>query len=191
MAKSNDKLEQFRAEYLCNFQRIEWNTTPGDATLLRILIESSRAKRGLEIGTATGYGAMVMGLGFERTGGRLTSVDPDAEMIAAARANVRKMQLHKTVSFIKGDALAVIPKLHGKFDFVFIDALKEDYLKYYQVIVPKLKRRAVIVADNVIQRAELMPDFLQAVRDDRHCLSVTVQASEEKGDGMLVIYRTK
>ena len=191
MSQTPDKIELFRAEYLRNFERIPWNTTPGDATLLRIVIESSRAKSGLEIGTATGFGAMMMGLGFERTGGTLTSVDPDAEMVATARANVRKMRLQKTVTFIKGDALKVIPKLPDKYDFVFIDALKEDYLKYYQAIVPKLKPRAVIVADNVINRAEEMPDFLHAVRDDRQCLSVTVQASDEKGDGMLVIYRTK
>jgi predicted O-methyltransferase YrrM len=190
MPTVKEKLAQFRNEYVRDFKRIEWNTTPGDAVFLRILIESSRAKRGLEIGTATGYGAMLMGMGFERTGGRLTCVDPDPEMVVTARDNIRKMRLQKTVSIVRGDALKVVPKLPGKFDFVFIDAFKEDYLKYFQAVVPKLKRKSIIVADNVIQRAEAMPDFLQAVREDPHCRSVTVQASAEKGDGMLVIYRT-
>ena len=91
MRPSADR-EQFRRDFVENFPRIEWNTTPGDAALLRILIESSRAKRGLEIGTATGYGAIVMGLGFERNGGRLTCVEIDPAMIEIARANIRKMR---------------------------------------------------------------------------------------------------
>ena len=115
------------------------NTTPGDARFLRILIESSRAKNGLEIGMATGYGAIVMGLGFERNRGHLTSIDIDAEMVATARANIRKMELQKTVTVVKGAALKVIPKLDGPFDFVFIDALKQEYLGYLRAVEPKLK----------------------------------------------------
>jgi len=184
-------LQQFRAEFIKNFARIPWNSTPGDAQFLRILIESSRAKSGLELGVATGYGAIVMGLGFERTGGRLTSVDPDAEMVQAARGNIRKMQLQDVVTVVKGPALKVIPRLEGPFDFVFIDAVKQEYLDYFRAVEPKLKARAVIVADNVIQHADAMRDFLDALQADPKYQSVIIQASEEKGDGMLVIYKGK
>ena len=122
--RSSIDLQQFRNDFIKNFQRIGMNTTPGDARFLRILIESSRAKNGLEIGVATGYGAIVMGLGFERNKGHLTSIDIDAEMVATARANIRKMELQKTVTVVKGAALKVIPRLDGPFDFVFIDAWK-------------------------------------------------------------------
>ena len=182
-------IEQSRAEFIENFARIPWNSTPGDARLLRILIESTKAKDGLEIGVATGYGAIVMGLGFERTGGRLTSVDPDAAMVKAAKANVRKMQLQDVVTVVKGDALKVIPKLDGPFDFVFIDALKEEYLQYFRAVEPKLKARAVVVADNVIAQAAAMRDFLAAVQSDPKYQKVIIRASDEKGDGMLVIYK--
>jgi predicted O-methyltransferase YrrM len=159
--------------------------------LLRILVEASRAKRGLEIGTATGYGAIVMGLGFERNGGHLTSVDPDLKMVKAARANLRKMQLQEVVTVVTGEALKVIPKLDGPFDFVFIDALKHAYLDYLRAVEPKLTARAVIVADNVIKFAHAMHDFLDAVQDDPRYQTVILRASDEKDDGMAVIYRGK
>lgn len=62
-------LHPFRQDFIRNFQRIAKNTTPGDAQFLRILIESSGAKRGLEIGTATGYGAWSWGWGSSRPAG--------------------------------------------------------------------------------------------------------------------------
>lgn len=189
--RTNPALQQFRAEFIGKFPRIPWNSTPGDAQLLRILIESTRAKNGLEIGVATGYGAIVMGLGFERNGGCLTSIDPDAEMVKAARSNIRKMQLQNVVTVVKGAALKVIPKLAGPFDFVFIDALKEDYLAYFRAVEPKLKPRAVIVADNVIKHASRMRDFLDAVQHDANYQAVTIRASDEKGDGMMVICKGK
>jgi predicted O-methyltransferase YrrM len=184
-------LNQFRADFICNFQRITKNTTPGDAQFLRILIESSRAKVGLEIGTATGYGAMVMGLGFEQTGGRLTSIDCDGEMVRTAREHVRQMQLQDVVTFVEGAALTVIPGLQDRFDFVFLDALKEEYLAYFRAVEPKLAERAIVVADNVIKHADAMQDFLDAVANDQTYQSVTIQASSEKGDGLMVIYKGK
>ena len=189
--RTTPAFQQFRADFIQNFQRIELNATPGDARLLRILIESSRAKNGLEIGVATGYGAMVMGLGFERNRGRLTSVEVDAGMVKTARANIRKMQLQAVVTVVRGDALRTIPKLAGPFDFVFIDALKKDYLSYFRAVEPKLAARAVVVADNVIKFADVMQDFLAAVQGDPQYQTVIIQASVEKGDGMAVIYKGK
>lgn len=184
-------LQQFRAGFIHDFARISMNTTPSDARFLRILIESSKAKNGLEIGVATGYGAMVMGLGFERNGGSLTSVEIDAAMVKTARANIRKMHLQKTVTVVKGPALKVIPRLEGPFDFVFIDALKKEYLQYFRAVEPKLAARAVVVADNVIKFADVMRDFLDAVQSDPAYQTVVIRASDEKGDGMAIIYKGK
>ena len=124
------KLQRQRERFLRGFKRIGLNTTPGDAAFLRFIVESSKATRGLEIGTATGHGAMLMGLAFERNKGHLTAIEIDADMVEAARANLAKMQLEKVVTVIEGDALAVIPTLKGRFDFVFIDAVKEELFKY-------------------------------------------------------------
>ena len=189
--RTRQDLQQFRMDFVKDFARIPWNTTPGDAQLLRILIESTKVKNGLEIGVATGYGAIVMGLGFERNGGYLTSIDPDAQMVKTARTNIRKMELQNVATVVKGDALKVIPKLDGPFDFVFIDALKQDYLRYLRAVEPKLKARAVIVADNVVKQAHAMRDFLDAMREDAKYQKVIVRASDEKGDGMMLLYKAK
>ena len=184
-------LDATRKAFVENFERINLNSTPGDAAVLRILVESTQAKRGVEVGTATGYGAILMGLGFERTGGELITVDIDPQMVRAARENLKKMGLDETVTVIEGDALEVLPQLEGEFDFVYIDAVKGDYLKYFKALEPKLVPGAVVVADNVIRSARSMPDFLQAIADDSKYLSTTIRASEAKRDGMMVIYKLK
>ncbi len=180
-----------REDFLQAFQRIGMNTTPGDAMLLRILIEAKGAKRGVEVGSATGFGAMNMGIGFERTGGHLTTIDIDPEMVRTCRENVAKIGLEKTVTVVEGDALAVLPKLEGEFDFLFIDAAKSDYMKYFEAIRPKLKPGSVIVADNVIRSAEAMRDFLDFMKESPDYEMVIVRASTEKDDGMAICYKLR
>ena len=154
------ELAAHRKQMIQDFQRTGLNTTPGDALFLRVVVESTRVTRGVEVGTATGYGAMLMGLAFERNGGHLTTIDIDPKMVAAARQNIAAMQLKETVTVLEGDALEVIPRLEGQYDFVFLDAVKSDYLKYFRAIEPKLAPGSVIVADNVIRSADAMQDFL-------------------------------
>ncbi|RME96039.1 MAG: methyltransferase domain-containing protein [Verrucomicrobia bacterium] len=180
-----------REKFIREFKRIGLNTTPGDAMMLRILVRASGAKRGVEVGSATGYGAINMGVAFEANGGTLETIDIDPKMVRAARRNVHLMGLDRTVKVIEGDALEVLPKLEGIYDFVFIDALKRDYLKYFKAIEPKLRTGAVIVADNVIRFADDMRDFLDYVGNSPDYEMVTIRASEEKHDGMAIIYKLR
>jgi predicted O-methyltransferase YrrM len=184
-------LQKAREAFIKNFQRINLNTTAGDAMFLRIMVEASGVKRGVEVGTATGFGAINMGMAFERNGGELVTVDIDPKMVAAARRNIAAMKLDKTVVVKEGDALKVLPELGGQFDFAFLDAVKSDYLKYFEILEPKLKPGAVIVADNVIRSADAMRDFLDRMASDPDYHMVIIQASQEKRDGMAVIYKLK
>jgi len=176
--------DEQREEFIKNFKRIGLNTAPDDAMILRILVQASGAKRGIEVGSATGYGAINMGIAFERNGGHLYTIDVDPQMVKICRENVKKIGLEKTVTVIEGDALKVLPTLEGEFDFVFIDALKRDYLRYFQAISPKLKKGAIVVADNVIRSANEMRDFLDFMEKDKDFEKVTIRASMEKNDGM-------
>ncbi len=183
--------DEFRERFVKNFQRTSLNTTIGDAMMLRILAESARAKRGIEVGSATGFGAINMGIAFERNGGHLYTLEIDPQMVKACRENLKKVGLEKTVTCIEGDALKTLPTLEGKFDFVFIDAVKRDYLKYFKIIEPKLKPGAVIVADNVIRSAGAMEDFLRYIQESPKYDTVIIRASMEKKDGMSVSYKIK
>jgi len=183
--------DETRKDFIEKFPRTNLNTTLGDAMLLRILVESRNAQRGIEVGSATGFGAINMGIAFERTGGRLYTLDIDPEMVKKCRDSVAKMGLEKSVTCVEGDALKTIPSLDGEFDFVFIDAVKTDYFKYFKLIEPKLKPGAVIVADNVIKSAEAMKDFLSFIQTSPDYDTVIIRASEEKGDGMSITYKVK
>jgi len=183
--------EAFRRSFLDSFHRTGLNTTPGDATMLRILVESRGAKRGVEIGAASGFGAINMGIGFERTDGHLYSLEIDPRRVAETRQNLEKVGLEKTVTVIEGDALKTLASLTGEFDFVFIDALKKDYLKYLKLIEPRLKAGALVVADNVIVSAREMPDYLDYVQTGSDYETVIIRASSEKGDGMAISYKVR
>jgi predicted O-methyltransferase YrrM len=159
--------------------------------MLRILVESRNAKRVVEVGAAIGYGAVNMGIGFERTGGHLYSLDIDPKSVRTTRENLEKVGLEKVVTVIEGDALQTLAKLTGEFDFVFIDAAKPQYLGYLKAIEPKLKKGAVVVADNVIKSERAMKNFLEYIQGSPDYETVIIRSSMDKGDGMLVGYRLR
>ena len=190
-AEQNKKSIEFRNEFIKNFHRTGLNTTPGDAMMLRILVECSGAKRGIEVGSSTGFGAINMGIAFERTGGHLYTLEIDPRSAEVCRDNLEKVGLENTVTCILGDALKTLPTLEGQFDFIFIDALKRDYLKYLKLVEAKLKPGSVIVADNVIQSARAMRDFLDYIQNSPDYDTVIIRASMEKNDGMSVSYKIR
>jgi predicted O-methyltransferase YrrM len=132
-----------------------------------------------------------MGIGFERTGGHLYTLEIDSRMVRQCRENLKKVGLENTVTCIEGDALKTLPTLEGEFDFVFIDAVKRDYLKYFKLIEPKLKTGAVIVGDNVIRSARAMEDFLDYIQNSPNYDTVIIRASMEKKDGLSISYKIK
>lgn len=181
----------YRLNFIKNFKRLSMNTTLEDAKFLRIIVECSHAKRGIEVGSANGFGAIHLGMGFEHNNGQLITIEINPRMVRECRKNIKKMGLEKTVTCVKGDALKVLPKLKGKFDFIFLDAHKPDYYKYFKAIEDNLSKGAVIVADNVIRGAALMKDFLDTMENNPDYDMVSFRASDEKKDGMAVIYKIK
>ncbi len=188
---SENTSDEFRARFLEQLPGTSLSSTHGDAMMLRVLIQNGNLKRGIEVGVALGYGAIHMGIAFERNKGTLTSIEIDPQRAETARQNVAKVGLEKTVNVVVGDALAVLPKLEGQYDFIYIDANKPDYLKYMEAIEPKLRKGAVVVADNVIVSARAMAGFLDYMRTSPDYDAVTIRASDEKHDGMLVAFKKR
>ena len=189
--EQNKKSTEFRNEFIKNFQRTGLNTTPGDAMMLRILVESTGAKRGIEVGSASGFGSINMGIAFERTGGHLYTLEIYPQSVKVCRDNLKKVGMENTVTCIEGDALKTLPTLEGEFDFIFIDALKQDYLKYLKLVEAKLKPGAVVVGDNVIRSARAMQDFLDYIQNSPDYDTVIIRASMEKNDGMSISYKIR
>jgi predicted O-methyltransferase YrrM len=137
-----------------------------DGRFLRVLVATGNVKRALEIGGAHGYSAIWIGLGLRQTGGRLTSIEFDPARATAAAANIRRAGLADIVTVVPGDAFKEIPKLTGSFDFVFLDAWKPDYKRFFDVVFPRLTPRGLFLAHNVVNKQGEMRDFLETI--ERH-----------------------
>ncbi|HEV8587224.1 MAG TPA: class I SAM-dependent methyltransferase [Methylomirabilota bacterium] len=131
--------------------------------VIRRLIERHRSTRGVEIGSLLGYSAILIA-GSMLPRGRLTCLEHSDYLARMTKANAEEAGLGRKVKVIQGDALRLLPLLAGRFDFVFIDATKEDYLDYLRSLEPKLVAGAVVVADNTgVYRKEVAP-YLDYVR---------------------------
>ena len=116
---------------------------------LRLMVKITRAKRVLEIGTFTGYSALAMAEGLP-PGSRLITCDLDPVATRIARAAWGKSPHGKKITLELGPALQTIRKLKGPFDLVFIDADKENYIRYWNLCLPKVRRGGILLADNVL-----------------------------------------
>jgi predicted O-methyltransferase YrrM len=150
-----------------------------DGRFLRLLVASSGATRALEIGGASGYSAIWIGLGLRHTGGRLTTIEYDPARARAAAANIRRAGLSDIVTVVAGDAFKEIPKLSGAFDFVFLDAWKRDYKRFFDMVFPRLEPRGLFLGHNVVNKRSEMPDFLAAVRDNPAVMTSIVMPGSE------------
>jgi len=120
-----------------------------EGSFLRMLVQSSNARRVLEIGTYTGYSALSMAMGLPEDG-RVITCDIDPEATAMARQYWEKSGHGEKIDLRLGPALETIESLEGPFDFVFIDADKENYVNYWEAVLPKVRRGGLIAVDNVL-----------------------------------------
>ncbi len=108
----------------------------------------------LEIGTFTGYSALCLAEGLSAQG-ELHTLELREEDAATSRANFSKSDKNKQIHLHLGDAREIIPTLNYSWDLVFIDADKVSYIDYYELIVPRLSERGIILADNVLFHGEV------------------------------------
>ncbi len=164
-----------------NFQN-KLNVPPTDGRFLRIIVEAARVQKALELGSSYGYSALWIGSGLEQTGGHLWTVEIDAGRAKECRENIREAGLENTVTSIEDDAFKAIPQLakEGPWDFVFLDAWKSDYKRYLDALLPQMSPGGLIVAHNTLERADEMPDYLEAVFNRPDLDSVTLSTTEWK-----------
>ena len=168
---------------------------PIKGKIIEDVIKEYKPKKALEIGTLHGYSAILIAniilsgkydnenFNSERSSTEpiLISVEKDQRLANIARKNIEKARLSEKIQVINGDALEIIPKLKSKFNMIFLDATKSEYLKYLQLIekYSLLNKRAVIVADNVLIYENEMKDYLDYVRNSGKYISRTTETSLE------------
>ena len=119
------------------------------ALFLEITARAINAKRALECGMAIGYSVIHLLRGMPDDG-RVVTIDPSDEMIAAAKGYFTRAGIGERVQIERGYALDVIPQLDETFDLVFIDAVKEEYQGYLDLSLPKLRTGGVVICDNLL-----------------------------------------
>lgn len=172
---------------------------PIKGKIMKDIIKEHKPEKALEIGTLHGYSAILitiniliqkagkkkMNIDFENNSSEpiLFTLEKDGKMAQIARSNIENSGLSDKIHLIYGDGLKEIPKLKSKykFDMVFLDATKSEYLKYLQLIEQYglLNKRAVVVADNVIMYEDEMGDYLDYVRNSGNYISRTTKTTLE------------
>jgi caffeoyl-CoA O-methyltransferase len=112
----------------------------------------------LEIGTYTGYATLCMAEGLSENG-TIDTIDVNEELVDIQRKYFDKSEWSNQITQHLGDALEIIPTLDKKFDLVFIDADKENYIKYFQLIVPMMSKGGIILSDNVLWSGKVVEDL--------------------------------
>ena len=150
-----------------------------DGRFLRVLVAARGAKSVLEIGAASGYSGIWLGLGARETGGRVVAIEFDPLRAKEAAANIRKAGLNDVVTVVHGDAFLEIPKVQGTFDLVFLDAWKPDYRKFFDMVFPRLNPGGLFVAHNVINKKSEMEPFLQTILTHPRLFTTIVSPANE------------
>ena len=123
--------------------------------VLSLLAKLIRPVNILEIGTYTGYSALCLCEGMQDNG-QLHTIDIKEELVDFQRKHFDRSPWGKQIFQHLGSAIDIIPTLDIKFDLVFIDADKENYLNYWELIVPKMNKGGIILSDNVLWSGKVL-----------------------------------
>ncbi|HZA69079.1 MAG TPA: CmcI family methyltransferase [Nitrososphaeraceae archaeon] len=144
------------------------------------IIQKYKPRNILEVGTLYGYSAILMADTLNGANGKVITIEIDKPIADIARKNIADAGLADKIDVIVGNALDVIPRLNSKFDLLFLDAAKNEYLKYLELAQKRnLKEGSIIVADNVEISKSEMQDYLEHVRNSRGYRSKTIETTVE------------
>ena len=129
--------------------------------LLRILVESTRAKNVVEIGTGNGYSALWMCLGLKTTGGKLVTHEIDHGQVLMARATFKRAGVENLVTVVEGDAHQTVAQLKEPIDILFMDA-EGGNLDYLNQLLPLVRPGGLILSDNM-SKPRPDPQFIKAI----------------------------
>jgi len=141
--------ERLAAETHATYDEPQMMVGPLEGAFLAFVVHLKQPQRVLEIGTFTGWSSIAMAAALP-PGGRIVSCDVNEETTAVARRYAAEAGVADRVDYRVGPALELLPELDGPFDLVFIDAWKQDYIAYYEAVLPRLADGGVILADNTL-----------------------------------------
>jgi caffeoyl-CoA O-methyltransferase len=190
-------LQRLADETKATLERPQMLTGTLEGRFLEFVVYMTGARRILEIGTYSGYSAISMAAALP-PGGRIDTLEVEETHAAVARRYIEEAGYTDRITIHLGPALGSIERLEGDFDFVFIDADKENYVSYYEAVLPRLSERGLIAADNTLWSGRVVDEseqdestqairaFNDHVRDDGRVVAVMLTIR----DGVTLIRRT-
>jgi predicted O-methyltransferase YrrM len=138
--------------------------------VLSMLSKMIRPKNILEIGTYTGYSALCLAEGLVPDG-QLLTIDINAELEELVRKYFNKSNYKNQIEYIIADAMNYLKTIQGKFDIVFIDADKENYQQYYDMIIDHVNPGGYIITDNVLWSGKVVAELKKIDKDTQAILN--------------------
>jgi caffeoyl-CoA O-methyltransferase len=132
-------------------------TGPIEGRLLELLVHGIKAKRVLELGTYSGYSSLSMAAGLAE-GGHVDTCEVDEKHAEVARRYIGRSRYADRITVHLGPALETIERLGGEFDFVFIDADKQNYGAYYEALLPRLAPHGLMAIDNTLWSGRVLDE---------------------------------
>jgi caffeoyl-CoA O-methyltransferase len=163
-------------------------TGPIEGRFLEFLVYALKAKRVLELGTYSGHSALSMAAGLPR-GGHIDTCEFDETHAEVARRYVGQSPYADRITVHVGPALETIKQLEGDFDFVFVDADKENYLNYYEALLPRLAEGGLMALDNTLWSGRVLDDSDDS--EDTHAIKAINDriASDERVTSVMLTVR--
>lgn len=134
--------------------------------LLRVLLRIKKPGRVLEVGTAIGFSAILMGECLPKSS-HLTTIEKYEKRIPVARENFKRADMEEKITLLEGDATEILKELEGTYDFIFMDAAKGQYIHFLPEVLRLLAPGGILVSDNVLQDGDVVESRYAVVRRNR------------------------
>lgn len=156
-----------------------------EGVFLNMLVRLQRPRRIIELGTSSGYSTIWLAAAARAVGARVDTVEYDEAKVELAEANFDRAGLSDLIAIHHSDAESFLESLENPVDFVFVDTEKKDYLNHFKLVFPKVASGGLVAADNAVDLADDMRDFLDYVKNLPAVQSVTVNI----GNGLELTYK--
>ncbi len=141
----------------------DMNVPISDGKTLYDIVLEHKYKNAVEIGTSTGHSAIWIAWALSKTGGKLITIEIDKRRFLQAKANFKKAGVSDYIEMHLGDAHEIVPRLTGKYDFVFSDADKFWYTRYFKEMDPKLVVGGCFTAHNTTMQVSGITEYLEYI----------------------------
>ena len=135
-------------------------------SFIKTLLAIRRPQRILEVGTAVGFSTLLM-CEYSQPDMHITTIENYEKRIPKAKENFRKAGRESQITFLEGDAGAILKELDGTYDLIFMDAAKGQYLHFLPEVLRLLKSGGLLVSDNILQEGDLIESRFAVERRNR------------------------